>query len=152
MTELIEIIYLIKTDLSTYHASYVDFNLKSHCNFNVIISLMKLPNRKKASIEREKITNYLLNIYHPEGGPKAKFFRKIGYDESKINEFKEALLNIAKMNEVTKVDESKSKFVIKYIIDGTIVSPRNRKNHNIRTVWSIEKGHNIPRLSTAYRV
>jgi len=113
---------------------------------------MKLPNRKKASIKREKITNYLLNIHHPEGGPKAKFFRKIGYDESKIREFEEVLLKIGRGNNVTKVDKSRSSFVIKYIIDGIIVSPRNKKNHNIRTVWSIEKGHNIPSLSTAYRV
>ena len=111
---------------------------------------MKLPNKELAKIERKKITHYLLNLYHPDGWPKAKFFREIGFNESNIDEFEEALLKIGKTNDVVKVDKSKSKYAIKYTIDGTIVSPKNTKRYNIRTGWKINKGQKTPKLVAAF--
>jgi hypothetical protein len=62
-----------------------------------------LPNRKIASIPRVKLTNYLLSLEHPVGGSKAKFFRKIGFDDSNVDKLKQALLTIAIKNNVEKI-------------------------------------------------
>lgn len=111
---------------------------------------MKLPNKERARIERKKITHYLLNLYHSEGKSKAKFFRLIGFNEANINLFEEELLKIGKTSDVVKVDKSKSKFAIKYIIDGKIVSPKNGKQYIIRTVWKIMRGYKTPEFVTAF--
>ena len=111
---------------------------------------MKLPYRRLVKVKRDKITLYLLNLNHPDGWPKAKFFRQIGFNETNINEFKKALLKISKTEEVVKIDKSKSKYAVKYTIDGTIVSPKNGKKYIIRTGWKITKGKKVPWLITAF--
>jgi len=110
---------------------------------------MKLPNRKNARIKKEKITKYLLSLSHKEGKSKAKFFRKIGFNESNIENFKKALLKVGKSNKVIKVDSLKKEFVIKYIIDGLIDSPKG-KQYKVRTIWGIKLKSKIPYLTTAY--
>jgi hypothetical protein len=40
---------------------------------------MKLPNAENAVVEREKITDYLLNPSHRYGSSKARFFASFGY-------------------------------------------------------------------------
>jgi hypothetical protein len=39
----------------------------------------KLPNLDKATIDRRKITHYLLARNHPMGRPKAAFFEAFGF-------------------------------------------------------------------------
>ena len=115
---------------------------------NGIIISMKLPNRKNANIKRKKLTDYLLSLTHKDGKSKAKFFREIGFNETNIVSFKRELLKIAKSNEVIKIDKTKSKIVVKYIIDGVINSPYG-KQYKVRTVWAIEVNSAIPHLATA---
>lgn len=110
---------------------------------------MKLPNRKNAIIKKEKITEYLLSLTHPEGKSKARFFRGIGFNETNMEEFEKALLKIGKSNEVVKIDKKKSEFVIKYIIDG-IIESLNGKEYKVKTVWAINVGSERPHLSTAH--
>lgn len=110
---------------------------------------MKLPNRKNAVIRREKLTGYLLSLTHEEGKSKAKFFRGIGFNETNIEKLEQTLLTIGKSNDVRKVDDAKSEYVIKYIIDGVIESP-NGKQYKTRTVWRIKIGNKIPGFVTAY--
>lgn len=110
---------------------------------------MKLPNRHKAIIPREKLLNYLLSANHIVGRAKAKFFRNLGFDENNAKEFHKALSDIAGENEVQET--KKSPFGIKYIIDGDLISPIGRKVR-IRTVWIIENNHSIPRFVTAFPV
>src|SRR6266511_1958264 len=42
-------------------------------------SAMKVPNERAALVEREKITEYLLNPAHPDNGGKAPFFLALGF-------------------------------------------------------------------------
>lgn len=110
---------------------------------------MKLPNRESAIIKREKLTNYLLSLTHEEGKSKAKFFRRIGYNESNINELEQALLKICKSNTIKEVDTKKSDYVIKYTIYGLIDAP-NGKQYRVKTIWAIDVGNKIPHLTTAH--
>lgn len=110
---------------------------------------MKLPNRKNAIIEKRKLTHYLLSLTDGDGKPKAEYFRKVGFNETNLKDFGHALLVVASNNEVKTIE--KSKFGVKYIIEGLMNSPIGKK-FMVRTVWSINKGENNPRLVTAYRV
>ena len=49
----------------------------------------------KAVISERKLTDYLLAIDHPEGGPKAAFFLRCGFDPSKPSELADALVEQA---------------------------------------------------------
>jgi len=44
---------------------------------------MKMPNTHLATVEREKITDYLLNTAHPHGASKARFFSGFGFSSEK---------------------------------------------------------------------
>jgi uncharacterized protein DUF6883 len=43
---------------------------------------MKLPNAELALVEREKITEYLLNAEHPDNGGKASFLIALGFQRA----------------------------------------------------------------------
>ena len=109
---------------------------------------MKLPNRKNAMVPKQKLTEYLLSLTHEKGKSKAKFFRKIGFNELNLEKLEESLLSIAKSNDVQKVDRAKSDILIKYVIDGLIDAPNDRR-YKIRTVWGIRIESKIPRFITA---
>lgn len=110
---------------------------------------MKLPNRKKAFVQKEKLTNYLLSGTHPVGSAKARFFRKIGFNESNVDELRKALLKIALENDVK--EERKFEYGINYSVDGIIETP-NGKSVTITTVWYAQAAKNRPRFVTAYPV
>ena len=40
---------------------------------------MRLPNARAAAVERHKVTGYLLNVSHPDGAGKARFFMGVGF-------------------------------------------------------------------------
>jgi len=107
---------------------------------------MKLPNSKVAYIPREKLLGYLLSETHPVGKSKAKFFRKLGFDETNVNKLEGSLLAFAYTNDVEEVKETP--YGVSYIINGSIKLP-NRKTVTIKTVWFIETGKNSPRFVTA---
>lgn len=135
-------------------AIQVDANLEY--TSNDIIIQMKLPNRKNAIIGKRKLTHYLLSLTHPEGKSKAKFFRKIGFNEINVDKFEHALLKIGRTNNVvaikeeTKVDKKTSEVIkiIKYDIDGLIKAPDGKK-YKVRTGWAIDVKEGIPHLATA---
>jgi hypothetical protein len=108
---------------------------------------MKLPASESAYVPREKITEYLLSLTHPVGHTKALFFRKFGYNESNIEAFEEALLTIARNDDVVEIETKP--YGVKYILEGSVKSPLNIIA-NIRTVWIVEADHTRPRFITAY--
>lgn len=108
---------------------------------------MKLPHRENAFAPKEKITEYLLAESHPVGGPKAKFFRAFGFDESNVQLFEQALLELARSEEVRQVKEGERG--TKYVLSGEINTPIGR-TVIIETVWMIERNENNPRFITAY--
>lgn len=108
---------------------------------------MLLPNRERAYIPHEKIISYLLSQNHAVGKSKAKFFRKIGFDETNINLLEQGLLKIAQNQEI--METVASVHGSKYVIDGLLQTP-NSKLVTIRTVWIIENQNIDPRFVTAY--
>lgn len=108
---------------------------------------MKLPHAKNVVIAKEKLVNYILSETHPTGKFKAKIFRKIGFDESKVNSFEKGLKQIADSEEV--VEEIRSEYGTKYIIDGQIKGSVG-KAIKVRTIWIIELGKIKPRFITIY--
>ena len=108
---------------------------------------MNLPNAENAVVPPEKLTDYLLSKSHLVGRWKANFFRSMGFNETNVNELKDALIDVAKTGEVKSTITSA--FGIKYVVEGRIAAP-NGKVSVIQTVWVIESGEVRPRLVTAY--
>ena len=108
---------------------------------------MKLPNRDLATVEREKITDYLLNDAHPDNGGKALFFIALGFSREEWLTLANAFLKLAHETEVAINIESLHG--IKYIVDGRLSTPSG-KRAAVRTVWIVDKGSENPRLVTAY--
>ena len=127
--------------------------------------IKELPNKNNAIVEDRKIREYLLNVDHPEGGSKAKFFIAKGFNRSNIEDFRAMLLAHARNNAVNKMETNK--YTTKYIMEGpahyltvskTFSSEEQQEKQvtsnkiNLRTVWSIVHDTNIPKLVTAYPI
>ena len=108
---------------------------------------MRLPNGHLAVVEREKITEYLLNPEHPDNGGKAAFFVALGFSRVDWHRLADALRKFALMADVTKSMETVHGK--KYIVDGEIENPSG-KSAWVRTIWIIDAGSDFPRLVTAY--
>lgn len=110
---------------------------------------MKLPNRQNAYVPEDKLSEYLLSETHPVGKSKAKFFRKLGFNETNIDKFEKALLSIAHENEIDEIKEIA--YGGNYTVKGLLKTP-TRKVATIKTVWFIESGKANPRFVTAIPV
>lgn len=107
---------------------------------------MKLPNGKKAYISKEKLLGYLLSETHPVGRSKAKFFRKLGFDETNVDKLERSLLSIAHTNDIENIKEML--YGVNYVISGSIGLPK-RRSAVIKTVWFVELRKTNPRFVTA---
>ena len=108
---------------------------------------MKLPNCESAIVPIEKLSDYLLSLNHSVGSSKARYFRAIGFNEENIGAFKQALLEIAKSNQI--IDEKTSAYGVKYVVDGVINISGDEEIY-LRTVWIVETDQTTPRFVTAY--
>ncbi len=108
---------------------------------------MKVPSGHMAVIDREKITDYLLNPVHPDNGGKAVFFQSLGFSGENWTTLSAAFRKLVEITEVTKSVESPHGW--KYILDGPI-DPPSGKSPLVRTIWIVDRGQNAPRLVTAY--
>jgi hypothetical protein len=108
---------------------------------------MKLPYPRRATVAREKITEYLLNDAHPGNGGKALFFAALGFSQEGWLTLANAFLKLALETEVAITMESSHG--IKYIVDGALSTPSG-KRPAVRTVWIVDRGSENPRLVTAY--
>jgi hypothetical protein len=109
--------------------------------------LMKLPNPGSATIEREKVVDYLLNPMHPDNGGKAAFFLSHGFNQDDWQNLARAFRNLAGSAEITKSVETSHG--CKYIVEGRIETPGG-KAPVVRTVWIVDRGADVPRLVSAY--
>ena len=108
---------------------------------------MNLPNRENAYISPEKLIDYLLSESHPVGGPKARYLRASGFNETNIALLHDGLIGIAHLYEVQ--NSLSIPYGEKFVIDGEILAP-NGSFIFLRTVWIIDKGQDRPRFVTAY--
>ena len=108
---------------------------------------MKLPGRESAIVPRRKVEDYLLNLEHPIGSGKAKFFIHFGFQRGRWEELGASILRPAQENPVSKTvtDEDGAT----YVIEGVFMTPSGRQPR-VRTVWLVENGELAPRFITAY--
>ena len=108
---------------------------------------MKLPNAARAIVEREKITEYLLNEAHRYGASKARFFAAFGFQQAAWEVLAQSLREHGQQHEVNTVNETG--FGPRYEVDGELQTPDGRRPR-VRTVWQLDQGEVAPRLITAY--
>ena len=108
---------------------------------------MYLPNAEHASIERERVVSFLLNVGHLYSGSRARTFRQFGYNEESVTQFEDDLLSVARLEEVAQVRQVAE--AMRYTIDGVLTTPSGRPL-TVRTVWEIRRGTDHPRLLTAF--
>jgi hypothetical protein len=108
---------------------------------------MKLPNAEKAVVAERKLTSYLLDETHPSGKHKAAFFKRFGFETEKWTVLKMALLQHATAHEIAgtlRTEEGTH-----YVLEGDLQTPDGR-NPQVRSVWAIDTGSDVPRFITAY--
>lgn len=106
----------------------------------------KIPNAAAAFVPPDKLTGYLLALAHPVGGPKARFFRAYGFDETNAAELEAGLLAIARSADA---EATESPHGTKYVADGQLLTPSGR-SVRVWTVWIVDPTDPRPRLITAY--
>lgn len=107
---------------------------------------MAFPDAERAVVPEEKIRDYLLNLNHPVGGPKAAWFASIGYRIEDWEDLADDLLMLAR--NVEDFLAKPSAFGVKYEVRGQIGRPGHRPAEVV-TVWIVE-GNCSPRMITAY--
>lgn len=108
---------------------------------------MYVPDAQAAVVEQSKIVEYLLNPAHPDGAPKSRFFRRLGFALENWEVLAAELKAIVIREPYFAAVEST--FGWKYIVDGTLEGPVGPRVQ-IRTVWICEHDNPVPRLVTAY--
>ncbi len=107
----------------------------------------QLPDCEKARVEDAKLYRYLLNMEHPEGKSKARFYELIGYTAANGEQLRADLLTLACSGSVTR--EQPNRVGRKYVVVGSINAP-NGRTYQLLTVWAVEPPDHEPRLITAY--
>ena len=108
---------------------------------------MRLPNAEFAVVEREKITESLLNLAHRYGASKARFFAGFGFTIEAWDVLASALREHAQRYEVARTYETR--WGPRFEINGELNAPDGRQPR-IRSVWQFDEGEIAPRLITAY--
>lgn len=90
---------------------------------------------------------YLLNEAHPTGGPKARFFKQVGFSTENSMTFEAALLRHPSDNDVWKQVETA--LGTKSIVRCNLVTP-NGRNPCVLTIWFKPHGSTAHRLVSAY--
>lgn len=84
-----------------------------------------------------KVTDYLLNSDHPDGGPKAKFLAQFGYGPKNALDLYHALISHSQReNFVGTVRGHKA---VKLYFHGLLFS-LTHEQPNVRTIWQIDFG------------
>lgn len=107
----------------------------------------QLPNSDCALVEEKKIVEYLLNLAHPDGGSKARFFLARGFAANQWQSMRTALQTQGRDNLVTKV--TSHLWGARYQVDCNCPTP-DGANPCIRTVWELPDAAACPRLLTAH--
>jgi hypothetical protein len=110
----------------------------------------RLPKVEQAVVPEAKVVGYLLNILHPKGRSKARFFLLFGFTREKWTVLADALREHAQTNPLSAVEED-PEFGIRYVVEGEIDAPDGRRPR-VRVVWFIDAADvtRTPRLVTAY--
>jgi hypothetical protein len=110
---------------------------------------LRLPGARLAQVDTAKVSGYLLNLSHPDGSGKARFFMGFGYDPAHPETLAADLRQHGQAHEVSETVESA--YGVRYTVDGELKTPDERVPL-IRTIWIIERGSEVPRLITAHPI
>jgi hypothetical protein len=105
---------------------------------------MRIPLANEAVIPLEKLTQYLLNVDHPDGGPKARVLAHAGFSVVSPAEFERAL-----REQHLTLDARTGKpspYGTKYEITGRLRGPAGEVL--VTSVWIIRNGETASRLIT----
>lgn len=108
---------------------------------------MKLPNAERAVIDPRKLRDYALSPVHPVGRFKAAFFGRLGFSTENWESLDLELRRMA-LQESAEPNE-RTEFGQKYLVRGIITGPTG-VSAEIRSVWIILDGEQVPRLVTIY--
>jgi len=110
---------------------------------------MQLPYLQHAVITEAKVSDYLLNLQHPDGAGKARLFLAAGFTANRWQDLADALKDLAATWPVThQIDSIHGR---KYIVEGELRTPHGSGVY-VRTVWIAEANDPMPRLVTAYPI
>jgi hypothetical protein len=104
-----------------------------------------LPHLDRLQIAEAKLTNYLLDAHHPDGGSKAKFLMLFGFRRDEPDVLRSALATHAGTANVlsTRVNAHGTL----YELGGVLQSPDGR-NPVVHVIWMIDTSTTAPRLIT----
>jgi len=95
-----------------------------------------------------KITDYLLNLDHPVGRPKAEFFIRHGFSTMFADVFASALISHYHQHGVTNTKLGKGGITL-VSVDGQMLLP-DGQIRMVRSCWWFTATDPTPRLSTAH--
>lgn len=109
---------------------------------------MQLPYAERATAARAKIERYLLNLDHPDGGGKARFFRGHGYTPLDWERLARDLVRHGQTHPVAGVRPGHEGGG-SYSVVGALLLPDGERRR-VLTAWYIAAGDDTPYLSSAY--
>ena len=108
---------------------------------------MKIPNAERAVVDIRKLRDYCLNPQHNKGKHKARLFTSLlGMDSDNAEELRNTLLETVRTQDA-QLGETDA-YGQRYMLDFTL--NWRGKQARIRSAWIIEKGSDIPKLTTAF--
>ena len=105
---------------------------------------MPIPGALGLSVETRKIADYLLNLDHPDGGPKARYLLGRGFTQTAPDRLRVAIEDAARTQATVSVE--RNPFGVKYVLQCEIETPSGRRPC-VRTVW-IDEGDGLARFVT----
>ncbi len=108
---------------------------------------MKVPNADSAVVDIAKLRDYSLSPLHKEGKHKARVFASaLGIAEGDADWLRSVLLDAVRRYgcELGR----KTSFGQRYVVDFPVT--RADKRAQVRSVWNVRPGENVPRLVTCY--
>ncbi|MDP4022377.1 hypothetical protein Q8W71_07070 [Methylobacterium sp. NEAU 140] len=88
------------------------------------------------TVEQAKVTRYLLNVAHAEGGSKAKYLLRFGFTPDDPQPLVVALVRHAIANFPTGRRVQPPKGLPRLVFEGPSEAPDGRRMH-LRTVWEV---------------
>jgi len=106
-----------------------------------------IPYAENAVVDIRKLRDYCLNVEHDDGKHKARLFLSVlGMTANNAEELRRILLEVIKTHEVRLGRQDV--FGQRYTLDCTI--KWQSRSTTLRSGWLIERGSEIPRLTTCY--
>jgi hypothetical protein len=108
---------------------------------------VKLPNGEQAIVELTKLRDYCLSREHPRGRHKARVFgAALGLTQDDAEQLRHVLLVAARNNEALLAE--RDTYGTRYVVD-LRMSTRGGEA-TVRSLWIVQMGLNIPRLTSCY--